>query len=74
MEIPKGVIPPKVPRPLTDDEAQALSDAKAEALAAGGGLDALRAKYGKPGHDRQRAATKASMKHPTSSLYTKDEE
>ena len=74
MEIPAGVIRPKVPRPLTDEEAQAVSDRKAEELSASGKLEALRNKHGKPGNDRQRRATKASMKKPTSSLYVKDEE
>lgn len=74
MEIPVGAIPVRVPRPLTDEEKALVSDRRAEQLSNSGKLEALLAKRGKRVNERQRRATKAAMKKPTSSLYVKDDE
>lgn len=82
MEIPAGAIPPKVPRPLTDEEARVVSDRKAEALAASGKLEALKARHQdrkdvakRERQEAQRKTTARAIKKPTSNLvYTKDDE
>ena len=64
MKIPKGVIPEKTPRLLTDAERATLAaQVKPEDLAR------LEKKFARK--ERQRQATKAAIKKPTSDLSTR---
>lgn len=71
MEIPKGAIPDRKPRPLTVEEEVVVAEAKAAK-----GLDALEKKFGrKPSKTRetQRAATRKGMQYASSLVHIKNE-